>query len=139
MSKAQVATEYVAIVGFVLLAVIFLSVASYFYQSKITDQAVLNQVDRLARNLVDTAESIYFLGEPSKTTIKVNIPKGVDSIAITENTISFRVQTSRGLTDVSYSSSVDLRGYIDKFEGLHHITLEAKCEDLVGCYVDING
>lgn len=150
MRKAQVATEYIAIVGFVTFAVLLLTTAAYFYQRQVANQVVINQVDRLARELVDAAESVYFLGAPSKTTIKVEIPKNIEGISIEKNTVLFIVNTPQGQTSISYRSSVPLRisgEGIAEFEGLHSITLETICSSIdcnskpgeSECCVDITG
>jgi len=137
MRKAQAATEYMAVIGFASFAIIILIAASFFYQRDVTNQVVLNQVDRLAREIVDSAESVYFLGEPSKTTIKANIPQNVESVTVEPNAINFQVKVTGGETSISYPSSINLSGSIRNYEGVHTITLETKCSELLGCYVNI--
>lgn len=139
MRKAQVAVEYMIIMGFVSFIVIFLIAASQLYQRSVTNQVILDQVDNLAREIVDSAESVYFLGEPSRTTIKANMPKNVNSVIVYDHDIVFKVNARGGLTDISRTSSVNLTGSIANFEGQHTITLETKCSELLGCYVNITG
>ncbi len=139
MKRGQAAIEYMAVIGFVSFAVVLLVTVSYFYQRDVTNQVTLNQVDHLAKEIIDAAESVYFLGEPSKTTIKANIPDKVESITISNKSLTFRIKIGQGPTDISYMSSVNLTGSIDTFEGRHTITLETKCTTLLGCYVNITG
>jgi len=137
MRRTQVAMEYMVIIGFVSITIIFLISISNLYQRDITDQVVLNQADQLAREIVDAAESVYFLGEPSKTTISTSIPARVNQITIGNREVAFEVKTGSGISNISYSSLVNLTGELSNHEGKRTISLEARCSEELGCYVNI--
>jgi type II secretory pathway component PulK len=132
--RGQISVEYLMIVGVMLVVALGLLGTSMFYSRHIESVVNTNQVDRLARQIVDTAESVYFYGVPSKSTIHASIPKGVTAVTISPNELSFTVRSTQGTTDINYVSSVQLQGDIDPTAGLRDITVEAR----VG-FVWING
>jgi len=124
--KSQVSMEYLAIIGFVVVVVAVLVTISMFYSKQVNDQVIINQVDRLAKELVDTSEKVYYWGPPSKITIKSYIPASVDSISIANNEIVFKVSTQHGSSDVAYKASVNITGAIDNSQGLRRILVESR-------------
>jgi len=85
-----------------------------------------NKDQNYRKEIVDTAESMYYFGKPSKTTVKVFMPEGINGVNITSNELNFEVRTGSGVTDMSYSSDVALSGNISHSYGFHYITIEAK-------------
>ena len=69
-AKAQVGIEYMMVVGFVTLAIVSVLTLAYFYSDQIKDSIRLNQVESFAMQILNSAESVFFAGEPSKTTVK---------------------------------------------------------------------
>lgn len=124
--KAQISIEYLSILGFVMAIIIFILILSQIYARQIEDQIIINQVDKLAKEIVDSAESVYYFGEPTKTTIKAYIPDKVDSIDFTSDGISFKVRKAEGVTDISYASSINLTGSISNAPGIRYIQIEAR-------------
>ena len=124
--EGQISIEYMAIVSFVTVILILLIVISNYYSRGTEDQIIANQVDQLAKQIIDTAESVYYFGEPSKNTIKAFMPDKVELINITTNEIVFVIRTQQGNSDIAYSSSVNLTGAIQKTPGIHYINVEAK-------------
>lgn len=138
--RGQVSIEFMAIIGFITFIALTMLVISQFYQREVATQVDTNQIDHLARKIVESAESVYYLGEPSKTTIIGNMPDHVDAIEINTNSINFKVDVGGGHTsDIAYTSNVNLTGSISPTAGLKKISIEAKCGDLTGCYVQISG
>jgi len=123
---AQVSMEYVIIIGFVMLITIPLIVIFYEHTSNTSYQVITSQVDKIAKKVVDSAESVYYLGEPSKTRIKVYMPEKVEQVIIGNKEISFKVKTGSGLTDISQISSVNISGDIAITPGIHYINIESK-------------
>ncbi len=138
--RGQVSIEFMAIIGFVTFIALTMLIISQFYQRQVATQVETNQIDHLTRKIIEASESVYYLGEPSKTTIKANMPNHVESININNNEIDFKVKVAGGkTTDISYSSKVNLTGSISPAPGLKKIIVEAKCGDFTGCYVQITG
>jgi len=123
---AQIAMEYMMVVGFALLMVIPL-VAIYGSQGQAAkDQVNENQAYNIGRKIVDSAETVYFLGEPSKTTLKVYMPYNIQSITVSDQTIDFVILTAKGPSNISSeSSTVNLTGTISTNPGIHYIEIIA--------------
>jgi len=114
------------IIGFALLITIPLILIFYEYTRATSDQVISSQVDQIARKITDNAESVYYLGEPSKTRIKVYMPENVEEAIISNKEVTFRVKTQSGITDISHISSVNLSGDIAITPGIHYISIESK-------------
>ena len=67
--KSQVSVEYMFIMGFATLITIPLLVIYYTYSADTSDSVASSQVLQIARNIVDSSESVYYLGKPSQTTL----------------------------------------------------------------------
>jgi hypothetical protein len=131
--KAQAVMEYMILVGFLVIITIPL-ILVYNAQYKGTSmQIVTNQADQIGQKIADTAESIYYLGQPSKTTIKVYMPQQIQSITIQSNEIIFMVDTGKGIGEVVKMSSVPINGTLKSTAGMHYITVQS-----AGSYVNIS-
>lgn len=124
--QGQISLEYMSIVGLATLVAISLLALSHYYSKQTEITINTNQIDRIGKEIVDTAESMYYYGEPSRTTLKVYIPDGINEISIGNNELNFKVRTKEGEADMFYSSSVNLQGNISTVYGFHYITIEAR-------------
>ena len=124
-AKAQVGIEYMMVVGFVTLAIVSVLTLAYFYSDQIKDSIRLNQVESFATQVLNSAESVFFAGEPSKTTVKLYLPEG----------ILIKTKTRSGGENIRfYESKVPLVGSISSTEGIKRVAVIAE-EDKVS----ING
>ncbi|MBW2992662.1 hypothetical protein KY345_05590 [Candidatus Woesearchaeota archaeon] len=131
--RAQVSMEYMILVGFLVVITIPL-ILVYNTQYRGTSQQIIsNQADQIGQRIVDTAESIYYLGEPSKTTIKIYMPKQINETLIMNNSIVFYVLYKGGTSEVVKVSDVPIQGTLISSAGMHYITIES-----VGNYVNIS-
>ena len=129
--KAQISMEYLIMVSFVVFIVLSLLGLALFYSSEITDTIKSSQVERFANELTDSAESVYYSGEPSKLTITGFVPAGVNSIEIKEKEIIFNISTSSGVNLRSFSSNVPLTGALSPTEGMKKIKITAESDKVV--------
>jgi len=118
--------EYIIIVGFILVILIPLTLIFYEHTSSTNEQVITSQVNKIAKKVVDSAESVYYLGEPSKTRIKVYMPTNVEDVIINNYEIVFKVKTRGGITDISQLSSVNISGSIAITPGIHYINIESR-------------
>ena len=114
------------IIGFTMLVIITIIIISSSYSNDVKESINLNQLDQVVKAIIESAESIYYFGEPSKTTLKVFIPDRVEQAVFGNRSIIFKVQTSSGLTDVGYKTTMPLNGTISTSHGYHYISIEAK-------------
>ena len=77
--KSQVSVEYMLVMGFAALLTIPLLLIYYTYSADSTDAVATSQALQIARKVVDASESVYYLGKPSQTTLKLNFPEGIQS------------------------------------------------------------
>lgn len=123
---SQISMEYMMIIGFTTLVISIILIISSTYTTDVMESINLNQLDQTVKSIIESSESVYYFGEPSKTTIKGFIPEGVESILIGNKSIIFKVQTGSGLTDVGYKTTMPINGTILTSPGYHYISIEAK-------------
>ncbi len=80
--SAQASMEYMMIAGFVALVIIPTTFIFYSYASDSADEIDQAQIDKFGNDVVSTAETVYYLGHPSRMTISERLPKNVQSISI---------------------------------------------------------
>lgn len=131
-TRAQVAMEYITLVAFITVIIVPLIILYHTQYEGTSEQIRGNQADQIARKVIDAVESVYYLGEPSKTTVKVYIPQQVENIIINNREIVFQIKTRYGIDEVVRVSPVEMNGSIDPSRGIKHITVESK-----GDYVQI--
>jgi len=132
--RGQISLEFIIIFGVTTMVVIALIGISFYYSRQVEDTINTNQINEIAKAIVDVAESMYYFGEPSKTTLKVYIPKGIKEITFDTNEINFRVKVKDGETDIFYPSPIPLQGIMSTGYGFRYIKIEAR-----EGYVWING
>ncbi|MBL7055210.1 hypothetical protein ISS05_05635 [Candidatus Woesearchaeota archaeon] len=127
MSKAQISVEYLMILGFSSVIIIPLILIYYDYTATSNDEIISRQINQIAQKVVDAAESVYYLGEPSQTNLKVHIPNQIAEATIEqERTIVFKMKTKAGISDIVQISSVNLTGSLPITQGIHFITVKAE-------------
>jgi len=123
--RGQISVEYLVIIGFVTIVVIGILGLALIYSGAIKDKIKISQVNSFANKIISTAESVFYAGEPSKSTISVYLPENVEEILISENSLIISIQTSTGTNRISFSSKVPISGSIGVFSGLKKIKIEA--------------
>ncbi|MBI5881393.1 hypothetical protein HZB90_04645 [archaeon] len=131
-NKAQISMEYLVIVGFVAVLVIPMIIIFYTYAGRTEDQIVSNQLQKIGLKIGDSAEAMYYLGDPSRTRMRAYFPKNIDNVTIGNNEIVFIVRTKQGLDHIVIYSSVPVSGSLDSHAGYHNINVQSR-----GNYVEI--
>lgn len=131
-ARGQVGMEYMILIGFVTIAVTSILVLAFVYSDRISDRIRLNQVGNFGIQLINSVESTFFSGEPSKTTVRLYLPEGVESIVVdsSEDSIVFTVRTSSGNNVVAYGSRVPIQGVITNTPGIKELVLVATSTEL---------
>lgn len=124
--KSQASVEYLIIVGFVTFAVIVILGMAYLYSNLIKDKIRMNQIETFAVQLINSAESVFFSGEPSKTSVRLYLPENIKSLEINSDGIVLEVSTNSGVNKRAFSSKVPLQGNISSTPGVKIISIEAK-------------
>lgn len=130
MPRAQVSVEYLLIIGFIAVVTVPLIILYYNYTADSSDEIVASQINQIANKIVDAAESVYYLGEPSQTTIKAHIPGQIVGAGLDNKEVIFNVSTRTGISEIVKVSSVDLSGSLPIEKGIYSITLKARTTDV---------
>lgn len=123
--KSQVSVEYMLVMGFAVVMTIPLLLIYYSYSSDSSDSVATNQALQIARKIVDASESVYYLGKPSQTTLKLNFPERIDSINLSNKEVVFKIKTKTGIAEMVQISPVNVSGSLPTSQGLHIITIKA--------------
>ena len=121
--KSQVSFEYMLVMGFAALMTLPLLLVYYTYSSDSSESVATSQALQVARRIVDASESVYYLGSPSQTTLKLSFPDKIYSTNLSSRELVFRIKTRNGLTDVVQVSAVNMSGSLPTSQGIHIITL----------------
>ena len=126
MPKSQISVEYMLVIGFATLMTIPLLLIYYTYSSDSSDSVATSQALQIARNIVDSSESVYYLGKPSQTTLKLNFPDRISSIKLENYEVVFQMKIKNGITDVVQVSAVNITGTLPTSQGIHVLTIKAE-------------
>lgn len=132
--RGQISTEYIIITSFILFLVLSALGVAMFYSNEIRDSIKFSQLQSFSQKITSIAESVYYSGEPSRTTTDVYMPKGVNSVSVQGREISFDISTATGNNLISFTSNVNLTGSISPTEGVKKISIVAKQD-----HVEISG
>ena len=124
--KSQISMEYMLIIGFASLMAIPLLLIYYTYTSESSDSVATSQALQIARKIVDSAESVYYLGKPSQTILKLNFPDRIYSTNLSNKEVVFKIKTKDGVTDIVQVSSVNMSGTLPKTQGVYTLTIKAE-------------
>jgi len=123
--KSQVSVEYMLVMGFATVMTLPLLLIYYEYTADSSDSVASSQAMQIARKIVDSSESVYYLGKPSQTTLKINFPDKVQSVNLSNREVVFKVKVKNGVTDIVQVSSVNMSGSLPTTQGIHIITVKA--------------
>lgn len=129
--RGQVAIEYVTILGFVMITTLVMTFVFTAHTGGLNDAVAEHQIERIGEKVVDTAEAMYFIGAPSRTTLKLYFPAGIKNVSVSGQELIFYVQTSRGQDEVVKYSQVNLTGSLPTSPGIHYIQVEAENSHVV--------
>ena len=124
--NSQVSIEYMVIIGFVAVVTIPLLIIYHTFTEDSGVQINSAQIQQAAKKVVDAAETVYYLGEPSQTTVKLNLPSNIILTNLSNNELVFKVKTRAGISDIVQSSSVNISGVLPTREGTYTLTIRAK-------------
>lgn len=124
--KAQVSVEYMFIIGFATVMIVPLLLIYYTYTSESSDSVATSQAMQIARKIVDASESVYYLGKPSQTTLKLNFPDNIKSAKLENYEVVFNITTKSSTAEILQVSSVNISGNLPTTQGIHIITIKAQ-------------
>ena len=99
-SRAQIAMEYLIIIGFVAVITLPLVVIFQTHSRETSEDITATQVYQISKRIADAAETVYYLGEPSRVTLKAYFPSEINSIVLGNNEIVFKVKRGRLIDEI---------------------------------------
>ena len=124
--KSQVSVEYLLIMGFAALMILPLFLIYYSYSSDSSESVATSQALQIARKVVDNSESVYYLGKPSQTTLKLNFPDGIQSTNLSNYEVVFKIKIRQGVAEIVQVSNVNISGSLPITPGIHIVTVTAQ-------------
>lgn len=115
----------------VIIGIMILPAAYLFfkYSQSSADQIDKAQLDKLGRDIVATAEKVYFQGPPSRTELEARLPKNVLNVSIIGNwntgtqELVIKARGADGEIEFPYPSKININGSFSR--GLFNITTSA--------------
>ncbi len=133
--SAQSSLELLILTGFLTFIIIGILGVGYFYSNAISDRIKINQINNFAKKITSTAESVFYSGEPSKSTISVSLPRNVQNIEIINNTIVISYRLDSGQNRVAYPCNVPIienpSAKITAIAGIKNIVIVANQTDSI--------
>ena len=123
--RAQISMEFLIIVGFAMLMTFPLIIIFYQQSESINIDVVSGQADKIASEIRDAADEVYYLGSPSKKTLIIYLPQEIIGISVSNNNIILDVDSANGDYQIVKSTVGNLSVSIAVFNGIHHISVEA--------------
>ena len=104
---SQSSLEYLLIVALTFAIIVPTTYLFYNYSKESSQEITDSQITKLGRSLMDTAESIFYTGQGSKTVLEINVPGNIGSAVIIDGReLVFNVTTSFGVSEIVFFSSV---------------------------------
>jgi len=135
----QVSMEHIMMVAIAMLTIIPVIYIFYSYSKSSTDDIRDARLMSTGRNILNNAESIYYLGLPSRVTLEETFPDGVKNMTIISDPILniyelvFTIEQNNSLV---LDSKVPINGSFDPVDfsqGIKNILIESE-----GSYVNIS-
>ena len=124
--RSQISVEYMLVMGFAALLTVPLLLIYYTYSADSTDAVATSQALQISRKIIDASESVYYLGKPSQTTLKLNFPDGIKSTNVSGSEVVFKIKTQAGISEVVQVSLVNMSGTLPASAGIHVVTVKAE-------------
>jgi uncharacterized protein (UPF0333 family) len=123
--RAQFAIEFLIVVMIAMLMTLPLFLIFYDQSADVNKQVSNSQVEKVLSSIRDSANEVYYLGEPSKKTITVYFPQDIKNISLSESSIVAFMESPDGDYEIIKTSDANLTGSLNIHNGIHQITLEA--------------
>lgn len=106
---SQSSLEYLLIVALTFAIIVPTTYLFYNYSKGSSQEIADSQITKVGTSIIDTAESIFYSGEGSKTVVELNIPEKVESAMIIDGReLIFNLTNDFGVSEIVFFSSVNL-------------------------------
>lgn len=131
----QYSVEYVIVIGFGLLMSIAILMVYFIQSEDLSNKVGVNQLDTIARKIVEVSEKIYYLGEPSQTFLNIYMPNKIRNFFINKGEVTFLMEVNNNLIEIYRTTAINITGNFSTAQGNHKIKIQAINSNLTGVYV----
>lgn len=126
MRKCQVATEYIIIVGFIIVVLVPITILYMKYSSESSDTVTASKVEHITNEIVAAADSVYAYGEGSQIKIEVDFPSNIKEIEFAGKEVIFTVINSKNQEiEIVQVADIELEGNITVMPGKKEIIVKS--------------
>ena len=106
---AQSSLEYLLVVAITFAIIVPTTYLFYNYSKESSQEIIDSQITKLGTGIIDTAQSIFYSGQGSKTVLELNVPGNIDSALIIDGReLVFNITTNFGVSEIVFFSSVNI-------------------------------
>ncbi|MCF7865935.1 hypothetical protein K9L67_02670 [Candidatus Woesearchaeota archaeon] len=117
--------EYLAVFSITALMIIPMLLIFTSQSNNMKLEIINSQIDKIGSEITDAAEEVYYMGYPSKKTIRTNFPEGLTQIEFSGNTLIFYLETPSLTSETIKVARSNITGNLKPYQGLHIISIEA--------------
>lgn len=133
--RAQASMEYLMVAGIAFVIIVPMMYILYQYTSNLSSDVTDSKLGKIGTDIANTAEQIFYLGEPSRTTLRYDMPEGVYDIEVTgDRSIIFKLGDPSSPKEVVTFANVDIISYLvpdDFTKGRKNLKIEAEKDHVV--------
>lgn len=111
MKRGQGAFEYILVVGIAMLLIVPGVMLFYNYSLKSNDEVMRSQINMIGNDIMDAVEKVYYIGEYSWQSLKIDIPNKVSNIYVLDNSeLIIEYHSYSGTSQAVFFSDVNISG-----------------------------
>jgi hypothetical protein len=105
----QGAFEYILVIGIAMLLIVPGVVLFYNYSLKSNDEVMRSQINMIGNDIMDAVEKVYYIGEYSWQSLKIDIPNKVTNIYILDNSeLVVEYHSYSGVSEAVFFSDINI-------------------------------
>ncbi len=124
--RAQAGIDYFVVIAMLLVLLSPFWIYLYDNLNRSQDDLRIAYAKTATSRIKEAADLVYSQGSPAQATVRVYLPKSIDSTNVTASTLEMRIRVAGGTSDVvSTTRAAQLQGSFPKTEGYHSIIVRA--------------
>ncbi|NQU98680.1 hypothetical protein HQ533_04385 [Candidatus Woesearchaeota archaeon] len=126
MKKGQVSLEFLMITAFAFLLIIPVMLLFLTEAQGLDEDITSAQLNKLAEELVDAIDNVYYLGEPTTKTLEIYVPKHIELVTFIDNRTIYEVDTGTFAYNFTrFVATNNVSGTLNTNPGRHSIKISA--------------
>ena len=109
MKLGQGAFEYLLVIGIALLIIVPGAIMFYNYSFGSSDELTRSTIDLIGNEIIDSVEKVYYIGENSWETLRLDVPEGVKRIYVLNNfELVIEYESRVGFSEAVFFSDINM-------------------------------